>query len=96
LEIEVSLRARDDLLGIYTWLAERSPAAADRILARFSERFNELRDFPMLGRDRSELRFSLRGLLVENYVVFYLVEAERVVIVRVLDGRMDIAREMSQ
>jgi len=96
LEIEVAFRARDDLRGIYGYLVERSPGAADRLLARFSERFEELRRFPMLGRDRSELGASLRGLLVENYVVFYLVEAERVVIVRVLDGRMDMDREMSQ
>ena len=78
------------------FLAERSPAAADRLLARFSERFEDLGRFPMLGRDRRELGTSLRGLLVENYVVFYLVEAERIVIVRVLDGRMDMTREMSQ
>jgi toxin ParE1/3/4 len=96
LEIEVSFRARDDLLGIHTWLSERSPAAADRIIRRFSERFDELCRFPMLGQDRSELGTSLRGLLVENYVVFYIVELERIVIVRVLDGRMDIVREMSR
>jgi len=63
-------------------------------LARFSERFEDLGRFPMLGRDRRELGTSLRGLLVENYVVFYLVEAERIVIV--LDGRMDMTWEMSQ
>jgi len=55
------LRARSDILGIYSYLAERSPAAADRMLVRFSQRFDELREFPFLGPDRSELRGSLRG-----------------------------------
>jgi hypothetical protein len=36
------------------------------------------------------------GLLIENYIAFYIVETNRIVIVRVLDGRMDISRETSQ
>jgi plasmid stabilization system protein ParE len=96
LRVEVSLRARDDLRGIRVSLAEKSPAAADRLLVRISERFGELRDFTMLGRDRSEFGAALRGLLIENHIAFYIVEADRIVIVRVLDGRMDISREMSQ
>jgi len=96
LRIEVSLRARDDILGIHAYLSKRSRVAADRLLVRFSERFKELLEFPLLGRDRSELRPSLRGLLVDRYIAFYKVEAERIVIVRVLDGRRDIMREMSK
>ncbi|WP_353703426.1 type II toxin-antitoxin system RelE/ParE family toxin [Bradyrhizobium sp. INPA03-11B] len=50
----------------------------------------------MLGPDRSELRPSLRGLLIEGYIAFYLVETDRIVVVRVLDGRRDIEREFSK
>jgi toxin ParE1/3/4 len=49
-----------------------------------------------LGPDRSELRASLRGLLMDGYIAFYIVEPDRVVIVRVLDSRMDIAQEISK
>jgi toxin ParE1/3/4 len=42
------------------------------------------------------LRPSLRGLLIDGYIAFYLVEAERVVIVRVLHGRMNIEREIAK
>ena len=63
---------------------------------RFSQRFDELCDFPLLGRDRSELGASLRGLLIDGYVVFYFVEKERIVIVRVIDGRRDMERELSK
>jgi len=66
------------------------------MLVRFSQRFDELREFPFLGPDRSELRVSLRGLLMNGYIAFYTVEAERIVIVRVLDSRMDIVQEMSK
>ena len=94
MRVVVSLRARSDILAIHSYLAERSPAAADRILIRFSQRFDELREFPFLGSDRSELRASLRGLLMDGYIAFYVVEADRIVIVRVLDGRMDAKQEM--
>ena len=57
-------------------------------------RLDELRQFPFLGPDRSELRTSLRGLLMDGYIAFYTVEADRIVIVRVVDSRMDIEREI--
>jgi len=66
------------------------------LTARFSERFEELREFPFLGSDRSELRASFRGLSIDGYIAFYLVETDRMVIVRVLDGRRDIEREFSK
>jgi toxin ParE1/3/4 len=93
--VVVSLRARSDILAIHAYLAERSLVAADRLLVRFSQRFDELREFPFLGPDRSELRASLRGLLMDGYIAFYIVEMDRIVIVRVIDGRMNIKREMS-
>jgi toxin ParE1/3/4 len=92
--VVISLRARSDILAIHSYVTERSPAAADRILLRFSQRFDELCEFPFLGPDRSELRASLRGLLMDGYIAFYVVEADRIVIVRVLDGRMDAKQEM--
>jgi toxin ParE1/3/4 len=93
--VVVSLRARSDILAIHAYLAERSPAAADRLLVRFSQRFDELCEFPFLGPERSELRKSLRGLLMDGYIAFYVVETDRIVIVRVIDGRMNVKREMS-
>lgn len=96
MQIVVSLHARADIFGIYSFLSERSPATADRLIKRFSERFDELREFPYLGRDRSEFQASLRGLLIDGYVAFYLVEPDRIVIVRVIDGRRDIKQEFPQ
>jgi toxin ParE1/3/4 len=94
--VVVSQRASSDILAIHSYLAERSLVAADRILARFSQRFDELCEFPFLCPDRSELRASLRGLLIDGYIAFYLVEADRIVIVRVVDGRVDLEREMAK
>jgi toxin ParE1/3/4 len=94
--VVVSLRARSDILNIHSYIAEHSPGAAERMLVRFSERFDELQEFPFLGPDRSEFRAGLRGLLIDGYIAFYIAEVDRIVIVRVLDGRTDIEREMSK
>ena len=96
MRVVVSLRARSDILNIHSYLAKHSPAAADRMLVRFAERFDELQEFPFLGPDRSEFRAGLRGLLIDGYIAFYIVEVDRIVIVRVFDGRTDIEREMSK
>jgi toxin ParE1/3/4 len=96
LKVDVSHRARSDILDIHSYISGHSPASADKMLVRFAQRFDELREFPMLGRDRSELGRSLRGLLIDGYIAFYIVEADRIVIVRVIDGRRDIEREISQ
>ena len=45
-----------------------------------------------MGRERPELAAGLRSLLVWSYVIFYRVDSE-IVIVRFVDGRMDIDRE---
>jgi len=52
--------------------------------------------FPLLGRDRSELGASLRGLLIDRYVAFYIVERGSSVIVRGIDGRRGMERELSK
>ena len=96
MRVVVSFRADTDIFDIHSYLAERSLVAADRMLARFSQRFDELREFPFLGPDRSELRPSMRGLLIDGYIAFYIVEVDQIVIVRVIDGRMDIEQEMSK
>lgn len=96
MRVVVSLRARSDILNIHSYLAEHSFVAADRMLTRFSQRFEDLQNFPFLGPDRSEFRASLRGLRIDGFIAFYVVEVDRIVIVRVVDGRVDIEREMSK
>ncbi|ABD90324.1 type II toxin-antitoxin system RelE/ParE family toxin [Rhodopseudomonas palustris] len=96
MKVVLSSRAEADLLAIHGYFSERNPAAADRIITRLFHRFEELVEFPFLGRDRSELRASLRALVVDRYVAFYLVESAQIVIVRVLDGRMNIDEEFAE
>jgi toxin ParE1/3/4 len=55
-----------------------------------------LSHFPFIGRERSSLARGLRSIVANIHVIFYTVERERIVIVRVLDGRRDIDAEFQR
>ncbi|MET4716406.1 plasmid stabilization system protein ParE [Bradyrhizobium japonicum] len=51
---------------------------------------------PLAGRERQELRDSLRSFPVGNYVIFYVPLPDGVEIVRVMHGRQDIGSDDMQ
>ncbi len=93
MRIVFSDEADADLLHILTYLADKNRAAATALANLFNTRIENLARFPFMGRDRSVFAQDLRSIVVESYVVFYRVEVERALIVRVLDGRRDIEAE---
>jgi toxin ParE1/3/4 len=91
LEIHKRNRARDDLLGIWLYTAERWGAEqADAYLDRLEAGISRLRDNPLAGTDFNNVREGYRRLAVERHRVFYLVSNERIEIVRILHERMDV------
>ncbi|MGP0092586.1 MAG: type II toxin-antitoxin system RelE/ParE family toxin [Xanthobacteraceae bacterium] len=61
-------------------------AAADAFVWQITGKFEPLRQFPELGAAREQLAPGLRALPYRNYVIYYLAEADELVIVRVLHG----------
>jgi len=96
MKIVISDKARDDLRRIYGYLAIRIPQAADLLMREIDDRFKNLSRFPFIGRERSSLAPGLRSVLVGTHLIFYLVEPDRIVVVRVIDGRMDIDEEFKR
>jgi toxin ParE1/3/4 len=96
MKIVFSEEADSDLLHILTYLAERNRAAAVALASHFNARVESLVHFPFIGRDRSVLARGLRSVVVENHVLFYRVEQQHILIVRVLDGRRDIDAEFER
>jgi len=84
------------LLRIYRYLSERGPSAADTFIERIDANFKNLVRFPFIGRERSSLAPGLRCLIVGLHLVFYIVEADQITVVRVIDGRMDVEEEFQQ
>jgi toxin ParE1/3/4 len=96
MKIAVSQKAAADLLRIFTYRAEQNPASAEQLIAAIDRKFAQLADFPFIGRERTSLREGSRSVLVGTHLVFYLVESDRIVIVRVIDGRMEIDEEFQR
>jgi toxin ParE1/3/4 len=71
MRIVLSDKARADLLRIFQYLDERSPAAANDFIRRIDENFKNLSRFPFIGRERSHLASGLRCLIVGLHLIFY-------------------------
>jgi toxin ParE1/3/4 len=96
MRIVLSDKARDDLLRVFQYLDERSPVAANDFIGRIDENFKNLARFPFIGRERSHLAPGLRCLIVGLHLIFYTIDGDDIVIVRVIDGRMDVDEEFQR
>jgi toxin ParE1/3/4 len=96
MKVIVSDRADADLVQIYRYLLEQGPAGAESFAREIDRKFRNLSDFPFIGRDRSTLSSGIRSIVAHPYVIFYRVEPEGIVIVRVLHGRRDIDAEFQR
>jgi toxin ParE1/3/4 len=94
--VVLSERAEFDLFRIYRYIDERSHDAADAFLRRIDANFDNLARFPFIGRDRSSLARGLRCLVVGQHLIFYTIEPDQIVIVRIIDGRMDVEEEFKR
>ena len=94
MKIRIAGKARTELIEIYRYLAQHNPTAAERTLADIDFRLRQLASFPLMGRQRPELAPGLRSILAGTHLVFYRIGDEEVTVLRVIDGRMDIHKEL--
>jgi toxin ParE1/3/4 len=93
-----SRQAREDLLEIYLVIGIDNVRAAERIYDRLERRAALLCEQPRLGPRRSDIRPATRVLVESPYLIFNETvpdadsePVEQVEIVRVVDGRRDLA-----
>ena len=90
----VAPQAESDLDDIFDYVSRESGGIeiADRLIDSITGRFLLLARHPHIGRSRDdELRPGLRSFAVGEYVIIYRVQNSDVLILRVLQGRRDIA-----
>ncbi|RVU16947.1 type II toxin-antitoxin system RelE/ParE family toxin [Methylobacterium oryzihabitans] len=83
--------AREDLIEIWTFVADDNEAAADALLDRIERGLRMLAANPQAGRARPELRPGLRSFPIGTYVVFYVATDAGIEVVRVRSGYRDLA-----
>ena len=82
--------AEEDLIAIWQYVARDSEAAADRLLDRIENRWQQLAIYPLSGPLHDDLASGVRHLIVGEYLTFYRVSEDAVEILRVLHGRRKI------
>ena len=91
-QVKVSALAENDLIGIWRSIADHTEIGADRFLKLLDTRMDSLHDFPDRGAKRSEFGKSVRILVEGRYVIIYRKIRNKVEILRVVHGAMDLAK----
>lgn len=81
-----TVRAEEDLVEIWLYVAQDNPMAADRLLDAIAGACRRLAENLQLGPARPDLAAELRYLPVGRYLILYRETAAGIEIVRVLHG----------
>jgi toxin ParE1/3/4 len=83
--------AAADVTEIWSYYADvGSRDVANRVLNRIEEAGDKAARAPFLQRARVELGPGLRAVVVSPHILFYAIEDQEVIVVRVLHGARDI------
>ncbi len=83
-------RAEEDLIKIWTYIAQDNFTAADQLLDRIDDVCERLAEFPGMGAARPDLAQRLRYSAIGTYLVLYLETPGGVEIVRVVRGARNL------
>lgn len=83
--------AESDLVDLWLVIAEDNPKAADKIVDSIYATATLIGTQPEMGRARPELADELRSFPTKTpYIIFYLLDPDGVVVVRVLHHARDV------
>jgi toxin ParE1/3/4 len=85
--------AVDDLVSIFGWIAGDSPSNAAAFIEKLNHHIGSLKIHPFLGRiprDDQLKNSGYRVLVVESYLVFYVVHGRTIEIHRVIHGSRNL------
>ncbi len=91
-ELRLLRTAEDDLTEIVLYVAADRPTAAEALAGRFAHKIGLLADNPYLGsvpKEDSLVLMGYRYLVLDNYLIFYIVEARVIYVHRVIHGARD-------
>ena len=89
-----SAKAREDLHGILTYIAQDKPGVALAFVEQLEAKARLLMTFPEAGESRPELLAGLRVLAHRGYGIYYRADADAVTVERVLAPGLDVSDEL--
>ncbi len=94
--IQITEPAEQDLYEIGSYISKEllEPETAKKVISKIAKGIYSLEDMPLrnpLVADESLAYKGIRKIMVDNYIVFYIVneESKRVTIIRILYGKRD-------
>jgi addiction module toxin, RelE/StbE family len=93
--IEYLPLAYEDLEDIFTYIVEDDPEAAANLLNEIDSAILHLEDFPDMGLTPKNQRLANRCykmLIIDDYLVFYVVVGDTVEIRRIVSGKRNFAK----
>ena len=87
--------AEDDLSEIYEYVASENLKAAEQILTRTEKNLQLLTRQPQLGRipnDEELVHMRYRYVVIGDYLAFYTLEGQTVLVHRIIHGARDYLR----
>ena len=82
-----------------SYLAAEDSRAAAEVLDRIEARLEALQSHPFVGRVPHNAKLTALGyrvLVIDNYLVFYKVKGNAVLVHRILHGARDLLRVLSE
>lgn len=90
-KFHITNEARNDLDGVWLYIARDNPDTADRVENEIIESLYLLADQPLIGHKREDLTSrEVRFWSVYSYMIVYDANTKPISIVRVLSGFQDI------
>jgi toxin ParE1/3/4 len=83
-----------DLDAISQYFLANDVEAGEALFQELNKRFQNLTEFPRMGRAYPHLHPEIRGLSVRTYIVFYRISSLSLEIVRIVDGRRNLTEAL--
>lgn len=87
---QMNSKAEEDLLDIWSYIAENNPTNATKLIRTFHQHFTLLAENTRIGRVRPDIAPTLRYFPVKRYLILYREIPDGVEIMRVVHGSRDI------
>lgn len=87
---QMNSKAEEDLLGIWSYIAENSPASATKLIRTFHQHFILLAENARLGQARPDIAPELRYFPIKRYLILYRQISDGVEIMRVVHGSRNV------
>ena len=80
-------QAEEDLIDIWSYIAQVNPLAADQLLDALDRKCQTLAHNPQMGMARNDIATGVRHLPVGNYIILYRDLGDGIEVVRYVHGK---------